>query len=79
LNYYIGYAVINRSALDIVPQKVIDMPDGQGIVTFYKILMALGKLGVFYHSGFQMTFNTEDEINIAQEKMIHFYTSREQN
>jgi len=78
LNYYIGYAVINKSALDIVPQKVIDMPDGQGIVTFFKILMSMGKLGVSYHAGFQITFNTEDEIKVAEEKMVSFYTSREQ-
>lgn len=78
LNYYIGYGVINKSALDLVPPKVIDMPDGEGIVTFYKILLAMGKLGVFYHPGFQITFNTEDELKIAQEKIVSFYTTREQ-
>lgn len=75
LNYYIGYAVINRRAFDLAPERVIDMPDGQGLVTFYKILMAMEKLGVYYHSGLQITFNTEDELKVAQTKWTQFYTS----
>lgn len=77
LNYYIGYAVINKSALDIVPEKVIEMPDGEGLVMFYKILMAMDKLGTFFHSGLQITFNTEKELKLAQKQIIDFYTSRE--
>lgn len=77
LNYYIGYAVINRSAFDLVPRKVIDMPDGQGLVTFYKILMGMEKLGAFYHSGLQVTFNTEDELKAAEEELVRFYTAKE--
>jgi glucose-1-phosphate cytidylyltransferase len=78
LNYFIGYAVISKHALDMAPRKVIDMPDGKGIVTFFKILMSLGKLGALYYPGFQITFNTEDEVRIAREKMISFYTNKEQ-
>ena len=77
MNYYIGYAVINKSALELVSHKIIDMPDGEGLVMFYKILMAMEKLGAFYHSGLQITFNTEDELRIVQEKFINFYTARE--
>ena len=76
LNYYIGYAVINRSALELIPRKVIDMPDGEGLVTFYRILTAMGKLGAFHHSGLQITFNTQDELKIAQQRMV-YYTTRE--
>tara|TARA_Y100001934_G_scaffold277849_1_gene377646 strand:+ start:1075 stop:1785 length:711 start_codon:yes stop_codon:yes gene_type:complete len=77
LNYYIGYAVINRSAFDLVPSKVIGMPDGQGLVTFYKILMGMERLGVFHHSGLQVTFNTEDELKAAEEELVRFYTAKE--
>lgn len=79
LNYYIGYAVINKSALKLIPKKIIDMPDGEGLITFYRILMAMGKLGVFYHRGLQITFNTENELQIAHEKIYSFYTAREEN
>ena len=77
LNYYIGYAVINRSAFDLVPRKIIEMPDGQGLVTFYKILMGMEKLGAYYHAGLQVTFNTEDELKVAEEKLVRFYTAKE--
>jgi len=77
LNYYIGYAVINKSALELIPQRITDMPDGDGLITFYRILMAMEKLGTFYHSGLQMTFNTEDELKYVRRKFADFYTTKE--
>lgn len=77
LNYYIGYAIINKSAFDLIPPKIITMPDGQGLVTFYKILIALNKLGVYYHPGIQVTFNTPEELADARDKMIRFYSTSE--
>ncbi|MDR4508735.1 MAG: nucleotidyltransferase family protein [Candidatus Brocadiaceae bacterium] len=77
LNYYIGYAVINKAALELIPQKIIDMPDGEGLITFYRILMAMEKLGTFYHSGLQITFNTEDELKDVRKKIADFYTTKE--
>jgi len=78
LNYYIGYAVINKSAFELVSPKIIGMPDGEGLVSFYKILMSMQKLGVFYYSGPQITFNTRKELKEAEEKLIKFYTSTEE-
>ena len=77
LNYYIGYAIINRSAFELIPPKIISLPDGEGLVTFYKILMGMDKLGVFHHSGLQVTFNTQAELKVAEEKLLQFYTARE--
>jgi NDP-sugar pyrophosphorylase family protein len=77
LNYYIGYAIINKTALDLVPPKVIKMPDGEGLVIFFKILIAMRKLGVYNHSGLQITFNTKEELKDAEEKLVRFYTNLE--
>jgi len=77
LNYYIGYAIINKSAFDLVPPKVITMPNGEGLITFYKILISMEKLGVYNHSGLQITFNTKEELMAAEEKLIRFYTTLE--
>jgi len=76
-NYYIGYAIINKSAFNIIPDVVIKMPDGQGLVTFYKILAAMNKLGIYYNSGLQVTFNTPEELAEAKNKIIKFYSGRE--
>ena len=77
MNYYIGYAVISKTALELVPQKVINLPDGSGLVTFYKILIGMEKLGVYFHSGLQVTFNTEDELKAAEEQLVRFYTAND--
>jgi len=78
LKYYIGYAVINKSAFELVPSRIIGMPDGEGLVFFYKILSSIQKLGAFYHPGLQITFNTQKELKEAEEKLITFYTSTEE-
>jgi len=79
LNYYIGYAVISKSALELVPRSVLAMPDGEGLIMFYEILMGMGKLGADYHSGLQITFNTPEELKSAEEQLARFYTTRENN
>lgn len=79
LKYYIGYAVINKSALNYVPAEVLRMPDGEGLVMFYKTLMAMKKVGVYYYSGLQVTFNTESELKVARHKIARFYTAIEEN
>jgi len=76
-NYYIGYAIINKSAFNIIPEAVIKMPNGQGLVIFYKILAAMNKLGVYYTSGLQVTFNTPEELYKAKDTIIRFYSNRE--
>ena len=78
LNYYIGYAVINKLAFELIPLKIIDLPDGEGLVIFYKILMAMQKLGVFNHTGLQVTFNTQEELKSAEKELIQFYTTPEE-
>ena len=78
LNYYIGYAVINKLAFELIPLKIIDLPDGEGLVIFYKILMAMQKLGVFNHTGLQVTFNTQEELKLAEKELIQFYTTPEE-
>ena len=75
LNYYIGYAAINKNALEATPNKIINMPDGEGLIEFYNMIMLAKKLGVYYHDGLQVTFNTEDELTLAKERIINFYTS----
>jgi NDP-sugar pyrophosphorylase family protein len=74
LDYYIGYAIISKSAFDFAPPSIIEMPDGSGLVAFFKVLIALGKLGVFYHSGLHINFNTQEELKAAEEKLGEFYT-----
>jgi len=77
LSYYIGQAVIEKQALSLIPPDVLHLPDGEGLVTFYKILIALERLGVYYHTGLDITFNTQEELTRAEEKLVRFYTTSE--
>ena len=79
LKYYIGYAVINKSAFELIPEKVINMPNGEGLVTFFKILMAMDLLGCYFHAGLQTTFNTREELEKTEQEIINFCTVIEDN
>lgn len=77
LNYYIGQALIDRSALALVSDEVIRMPDGQGLVTLFKILIAFDALGAYVHQGLEITFNTQRDLVQMEEKFSGFFTARE--
>lgn len=77
LNYYIGQALIDRRALSLLAEEVTRLPDGQGIVTLFKVLIAFEALGVFAHQGLEITFNTQKDLVQMEEKFSGFYTARE--
>lgn len=79
LNYYIGYAIIEKAAFDLVPDGILQMPDGEGLVNFYKMLLTMNKLGAYNHTGLQITFNTPGELKYAEEALYQFYTNSETN
>ena len=55
-------------------KEIIEMPDGEGIVTMFNMLLGMGKLGVYYSTGKQITFNTELELKQAEDELIDFFT-----
>ncbi len=77
LNYYIGQAIIDRSAFSLVSDEVTRLPDGQGIVTLFKILIAFDALAAYSHGGLEITFNTQKERADMEQKFSGFYTARE--
>ncbi len=76
LNYYIGQALVERSALSLISETVIRLPDGQGLVTLFKILIAFEALGAFAHQGLEITFNTQKDLAQMEEKFSGFFTAR---
>ena len=55
------------------------MPNGEGLVTFFKILMAMDLLGCYFHAGLQTTFNTREELEKTEQEIINFCTLIEDN
>lgn len=74
LQYYIGTFVLERQAFDYLPQDLINWEDGNGLISFFKILMALGRLYNYGHNGMDITFNTVEELDAANDGFLKFHT-----
>lgn len=77
LNYYIGSFILEVSTLEYVTEEMLAKPDGGGIVDFFKRLTQLNLLAAYEHKGAQITFNTENERQKAEEILGHYYTISE--
>ncbi len=77
-HYYIGHIVMEKEALNAVSKEMLEMKDGEGLVTFFKDLAGKGLLYVYEHDGVQITFNTLTERDKAEKELIEFYTYREE-
>lgn len=74
LHYYIGTFVMEKKAMEYIPAEIINLPDGKGLVAFFKILRELHKLYAYSYEGQDMTFNTIEELSAAEENFLKFYT-----
>ena len=74
LYYYIGTFVMEKKAIEYIPEQIINWPDGDGLMAFFRILMAINKLYTYPHEGHDVTFNTIEELNAAEEGFLKFYT-----
>lgn len=77
--YFIGTFIMERKAMDLVEPEMLDMPDGEGLVSFFQKLIRLELLGAHRHDGMQITFNTEEERARAETELHRFYTLGEGN
>ncbi len=77
LNYFIGYFIINSNYINDLDSNTISMNDGKGIVKVFQDLICINKLGSFFYDGDKITFNTPSELELAKNKIINFYTSKE--
>ena len=77
MNYYIGSFILERSALEFVTPEMLAKPDGGGIVDFFDVLTQEKLLAAYEHLGAQITFNTENERQKAEEMLGHYYAVSE--
>jgi glucose-1-phosphate cytidylyltransferase len=74
LNYYIGTFIMEKKALEYISEDIINLPDGKGLIAFFKKLKALNKLYAYPHEGHDITFNTIEELSAAEKGFLKFYT-----
>jgi len=75
--YFIGHFLLERQVLDETTANFVALKDGEGLVQLFQYLCSKGELGVFHHSGPQITFNTWQELQQAQRDIADFYTYEE--
>lgn len=75
--YYIGHMIVDRAALDALDPSLLRLPDGEGLVEFFKRLARRRRLGACKHDGLQITFNTPQEHKKAEEDFVKFFTEQE--
>lgn len=74
LHYYIGTFVMDKKAMEYISGKILDLPDGQGLIAFFKKIRSLNKLYAYLHEGQDITFNTIEELSVAEEGFLKFHT-----
>lgn len=77
MNYYIGCALVERSAFAEITDDHLAMPDGDGLVAFFQQLIARNRLGAYLHSGLQLTYNSREEHEHVENEIGKFYTFNE--
>jgi len=77
LNHYIGYIVMQPETFDEIPEKVLKLPDGQGLVRAIQIMAALGEVNAYIFDGLQLTVNTKQELKAVRKQIGHYFTTQE--
>lgn len=77
LNHYMGYMAWSPRAFEVLPNELVDLPDGEGLVRAFQVLSALGELGAYRFDGLQVTVNTPRELDEARERLGQYYTMAE--
>lgn len=78
MRYYIGHAIFSKCAFPAMTPALCALPDGEGLIAFYRHLIPSRKIHVYRHLGFQITFNTEGELADAEKQLKGFYTVKEE-
>ena len=73
-SYYIGHMILERKVLDELDERLIFMPDGEGIVKLFQLLAKQKRLYAYKHKGLRLTFNTWDEHKSAEDVFVRFFT-----
>ena len=77
LNHFIGYAVIKPKIFDKLSKKIINMPDGRGMVEAIKFLIKKKQVNTYTFNDLQVTINSPEELNNAKLNYKKYFTLNE--
>ncbi len=76
-DYFIGCFVMERYVLAGLPDALLDLPDGDGLVELFHGLISERRVAAYRHDGLNITFNTDSERIRAEQELDAFFTLRE--
>ncbi len=76
-SYYVGHMIVERYVLDHMDKNLLSLPDGNGLVNLFKNCIQDHQLGTYAYNGPQITFNTQQELNQAEDDLVAFFTQQE--
>tara|TARA_Y100001958_G_scaffold30445_1_gene19617 strand:+ start:32693 stop:33412 length:720 start_codon:yes stop_codon:yes gene_type:complete len=79
LNHYIGYSVISPLIFNKIPDSIITLPDGHGIIKMINYLSQKKLVMAYNFDGLQVTVNNSEELKKANEAIGKYYTIKEKN
>jgi NDP-sugar pyrophosphorylase family protein len=77
LNHFIGYAVFDPKIFQYLTKKIINMSDGNGMVSAIQQLILKKLVYVYKFNGLQLTVNSINELKSANIKFKKYFTYNE--
>ena len=78
-SYYVGHMLLERSILNDLEPELLALPDGDGLVKLFSLLISQRLLHMYPYSGPQITFNTSQELRQAERDITTFFTHQEES
>lgn len=77
-SFYVGHLIMESSLLMQIPSNLIHKADGDGLVGLFSWLSYNRFLRTMPYDGPQITFNTQQELNQAEQDIVTFFTQTEE-
>ena len=77
-SFYVGHMLLESTLLDDIDPRLLDLPDGDGLVELFCHLAFRQALRMYPYEGPQITFNTQQELHQAERDFIAFFTQSEE-
>ena len=71
--------LLESNVLNDLDPELLTMPDGDGLVKLFSILLSQRLLRIYPYGGPQITFNTRRELHQAERDFITFFTHQEES
>lgn len=72
--FFVGHMLLERSIFPGLDAALLEMPDGQGLVALFEQLIENRQAHCHSYLGPQITFNTQQDLDLAQKKILTFFT-----